>query len=176
MPNMYEYCLFTEPNRAWWFRIWLQTLAMSLLCVSMWTRCRVPGVRLFTIERCQQVINGTSLQRHIVMIMLRPVYPWWSLTSNAKTQLLAVNCECDFFVYSAQPTTWRIASDSDRRRHSSGVLEGAHGAQHGGYTVHHPVRLPASLDGRTLANTAEGGWVVTWITCSDHPYCDHMLR
>ena len=56
-----ECCLPTAPNSLWWFRIWIPTLAMSLLCVSMWTRCRAPGVLFFTTRRCQQVINYCNI-------------------------------------------------------------------------------------------------------------------
>lgn len=65
--------------------------------------------------------------------------------------------ECVSSVYSTQPTTCRSASDSDRGRHCPRVLEGAHRAQCGGYTLYHPVRFPDSLVSWTLANNAEGG-------------------
>lgn len=63
------------------------------------------------------------------------------------------------FTLSTQPATWGGASDSDRGRHRSGVLEGTHRAQRRGDTLHHPVRFSEGVVGRTLANNAEGGWV-----------------
>lgn len=74
--------------------------------------------------------------------------------------------ECHFPVCSTQPATCWSASNSDRGWHCSGVVEGAHRAQCSGYTLHHHVRFTESLDGRTLADTAEGGWVVHWIMLS----------
>lgn len=84
--------------------------------------------------------------------------------------------ECVFSVYSTQPTTCRSASDSDRGRHCPRVLEGAHGAQCGGYTLYHPVRFPESLVSWTLANNAEGGWVVHWIMLSVKALMQNVFR
>lgn len=62
-------------------------------------------------------------------------------------------------MFSAQPASYGSESDSDRGRHRSGVVAGAHGAQRGRDALHHPVRLPEGVASRTLADHSEGGWV-----------------
>lgn len=60
---------------------------------------------------------------------------------------------------SAQPSSDGSEGDSDRGRHGAGVMAGAHRAQRGRDSLHHPVRLPEGVAGRTLADHPAGGWV-----------------
>lgn len=124
----------------------------------MWTRHPARGVQWRSTEPHLQVTKDrTAVARHFCCSPIPDFFALLTWVGWFTWTFFSLSIAA--FVFSAQPASYGSESDSDRGRHRSGVVAGAHGAQRGRDALHHPVRLPEGVASRTLADHSEGGWV-----------------